>query len=260
MYEYANQRGGGLPLTAEEICNCVVQWVQQFIEEQLSPNGDLKNNILQAVQGSYPIDTTVENGEVTVSLDVEAMSDLFSTGVLIDSYALADRIQGSDSVVVDVTANASAIEIRLDREIIEKLDRVVLKPLHAPIEPKLPVLGVDNAVTWEPVSSFTGGGGGGYIFRISGPNGSFNINLPVEVPSSYDGLKDFLYRNNITFSTSYFIPCSGVSGSKVVFACGLDNINTHNIIMRAFNIIDGVLNIEDINLGTIGSFMCIKLT
>ena len=36
IYKYAQLRGGGLPLNAEEVSDCVVQWVQQFVEEQVS--------------------------------------------------------------------------------------------------------------------------------------------------------------------------------------------------------------------------------
>ena len=32
IYKYAQLRGGGLPLTAEEMSDCVVQWVQQYVD------------------------------------------------------------------------------------------------------------------------------------------------------------------------------------------------------------------------------------
>ena len=34
--EYANEYGGGLPLTPEELCNAVVLWVQKYVKEELA--------------------------------------------------------------------------------------------------------------------------------------------------------------------------------------------------------------------------------
>ena len=39
MIKYANERGGGLPLTPEEICNCVVLWAQQYAPTAITING-----------------------------------------------------------------------------------------------------------------------------------------------------------------------------------------------------------------------------
>lgn len=34
LYEYAYTKGGGLPLSPEEMCNAVVQWVQKYVKDK----------------------------------------------------------------------------------------------------------------------------------------------------------------------------------------------------------------------------------
>lgn len=111
LVEYAQQRGGGLPLSAEEICNAVVMWCQEYV----------KDNTKQET--------------ITAEL-------------------LQGLIDGSETVVVDLNESGDKLEIHLDYEVIQKLDRSVLTPLSIPQIPKLPVLGVNGAVEWEDITGF----------------------------------------------------------------------------------------------------------
>lgn len=120
LVEYANSKGGGLPLTPEEMCNATVQWVQSYV-----------SNRITAVTST-------------------------SRDIVLDVLLYGNVIKGSETIIVDIAEDNESLEIHLDSEVVAKLDRAVLTPLSIPNVPKVPVLGVDNAVVWEDVGSFGG--------------------------------------------------------------------------------------------------------
>lgn len=138
LVEYANSKGGGLPLTPEEMCNATVQWVQSYVTDRIRA-----------------VTTT-------------------SRAIVIDVLLYGNVIKGSETIIVDIAEDNESLEIHLDSEVVAKLDRAVLTPLAIPNVPKVPVLGVDNAVVWEPVDSFVEGKYYKHIISITsmacGPN------------------------------------------------------------------------------------------
>ena len=136
FYKYAEERGGGLPLTAQEMCNAVVLWVQEYVKQhQVGANFD---NLF----GELPI--TIERNEsentATIKLDVVGLLDLF---------------EGSETIVVDLNETNDKIEIHLDSETVAKLDRAILTPLQRPTELVLPMVTPTGAVVYEPARSFS---------------------------------------------------------------------------------------------------------
>ena len=64
LYEYANAHGGGLPLTAEEVCNAVVQWVQEYTKSVTV------DKLLGLIKGSETV--VVDESENGYSIEVRA--------------------------------------------------------------------------------------------------------------------------------------------------------------------------------------------
>ena len=54
------------------------------------------------------------------------------------------------------------VEIHLDAEVVNKIERSVLTPVSTSSKARVPVLGTNNAIYWEDVESF---GGGSTIYR-----------------------------------------------------------------------------------------------
>ena len=168
-YEYAQNRGGGLPLTAEELCNCVVLWVQQFIEEQFEPTTELvaalKNNVFDSIFTNEPLEKVVVGDKIIISLEAVALLDLFT---------------GSDTVVVDLDESGAKIEVHLDGEIVAKLDRAILTPLANPSVDSVPVVGQNGAVRYEPYDHATTL----YVHRLVNPTASGNNTLTIVMSRS----------------------------------------------------------------------------
>lgn len=157
FYKYAEERGGGLPLTPQEMCNAVVLWVQQYVS---------KDN----------------------PITVEQLNNL---------------IEGSETVVVDISESNDKLEIHLDSEIVAKLDRAILTPLQRPSELVLPVVTETGDVVYEPARSF--GGGELYSNIISGRAGEYSIDISFFTKISYGSVGGFL--QNVTQYNN--TPCGG---------------------------------------------------
>lgn len=167
-YEYAELRGGGLPLTAEELCNCVVQWVQQYTEEQTTENGELLNKIrtatYAAITSQSPIKLIKRSSEVggdnligmDISLDVKLLLQKLIT--LLKATDLIGYFEGRGAVAVDINEARDKIEIHLDVEVIDKLNRAILQPVNAVSEDSVPVVSHNRDVTYKPLSEIGGGG------------------------------------------------------------------------------------------------------
>ena len=202
-YEYAQLRGGGLPLTAEELCNCVVQWVQQYTQDQISATGETLNKIrtatYEAITSQLPIKLTKREANegdynllsMDIWLDVQQLFQELMA--LLHATDLLNYFEGSDTVVVDLNEAGDKIEIHLDGDVLAKLDRAVLTPTQAPAESEVPVLGVNNTISWEPVSSFVGGGKL-YAHKIRFSTDTITVNDYIIITN---------YPNTLTPSTFY---------------------------------------------------------
>lgn len=103
MVQYATQKGGGLPLSPQEICNAVVQWVQEYTASALVDVDKIKVQTLESL------------------------------------------IEGSETVVVDLNDQGTKLEIHLDYEVEQKLDRALLLPLTPPESVKCVAVDSNNA-------------------------------------------------------------------------------------------------------------------
>lgn len=64
----------------------------------------------------------------------ETKVDLSSLKYEVDVFDLAEKLEGSDTVVVDINEAGNKVEIHLDSEVVAKIDRALLMPVSAPIE------------------------------------------------------------------------------------------------------------------------------
>lgn len=165
LVEYAQSRGGGLPLTAEEICNAVVLWAQQYfssasaginvtVEEvdgklvisvQDSALANYLVNNFEASQGSLEVDGVGNNG-----YDITINEEWLKT--FIENFVV-----GSETVVVDYDEDNQKLEIHLDYTVIQKLERAILLPVDNPSEESVPVVDVDGSYGYTPLSELGGG-------------------------------------------------------------------------------------------------------
>ena len=82
---------------------------------------------------------------------------------------LETKIDGSETVVVDVNEAGTALEVHLDAEVVEKIDRALLQPVAAVSEDSVAVITPTRDVNYVPVSELGGGSGGSgasYTHRI----------------------------------------------------------------------------------------------
>lgn len=83
----------------------------------------------------------------------------------ITAEKLFDIIKGSETVVVDISEDGTTLEVHLDADVINKLDRALLTPVSPPAEPAAVVINTAGAQELKPLSEI-GGGGGLYKHRI----------------------------------------------------------------------------------------------
>lgn len=67
------------------------------------------------------------------------------------------NIKGSETIVVDVDEFDNALEIHLDSEFVNKIERALLLPLSSPSEDMFVLVGVNNSQKLEPVSTILKG-------------------------------------------------------------------------------------------------------
>ena len=181
MYEYANQRGGGLPLTAEEMCNALALWVEGFVEDTYEelPNSafyvKVRDALIHAIQTEKPLEKEITYQQatavdMTVKLPIENLIEMF---------------EGSETIVVDINEQGDKIEIHLDGEVTAKINRAILQPIANPVTPSVPVVQPNGSVTYEPFGS---GGGGTQLYRheirFSGSNNVLIVVSPYSEPFS----------------------------------------------------------------------------
>ena len=212
LYDYAYSKGGGLPLTPQEMCNAVVQWVQQYLNDKKYVQELLNQDNLVTLEK-----TTNDNGTViyNVNLDIAhlatELNNQFTADNFLDAFTLNEKIVGSDSVVVGISADNKKLVIKLSQTLsdtIQRLDeKAILKP-DSVSEDSVPVVGSTGVVNYKPVSELGGGGGGGniYLHRInmSDGEGFYFIYIYLSTETELTSLEQLKHYN---FTR---IPCSGV--------------------------------------------------
>ena len=186
LISYANTRGGGLPLSAEEICNATVLYVQEELDRNLERTTSLVEDYISAFRAEYQqaiaqAQQNLNNQVLLIKSDIENYVQEQKTELygyieekkgelevdVKNEILYGDVIEGSETIVVDVNEDNTALEIHLDAEVVSKIERSVLIPLQTSTNARLPVLGTDNSIGWEPVESFVGGGGGTKLYKHS---------------------------------------------------------------------------------------------
>lgn len=184
LIEYANTRGGGLPVTPEEMCNALVLWVQeQFSDEHI-------RELFPATVGSNPIQASynASDNSYNIKLKYDSSDSVFlgsnESGIhaavkaqwikdnFFNAIDLSEMFEGSDTIVVDLSEDSQHIEIHLDADVVNKIERAILLPLNAPTEPSVPVVDSTNSVGYTALSDI--GGGKLYLHTIDIVNGGYN--------------------------------------------------------------------------------------
>lgn len=201
MIKYANERGGGLPLTPEEICNCVVLWAQQYAPTAITINGG---------EGVSINNKLVDDNKKVITININPAT--------INVVELVGLFEGSDTVVVDVNDTNDKIEIHLDHDIITRISKSLVLPVSTPTEDVVPVVGVNGTQRYEPLSGLGGGGGGSGLFvhTYSLPNGEprFKILTPISTnisPVGWNGVGLFTDTQKILDGAVYYFVQGGGS-------------------------------------------------
>lgn len=78
----------------------------------------------------------------------------------ITAEKLFDLIKGSETIIVDISEDGTTLEVHLDADVINKLNRALLTPVTPPAEPAAVVINTAGAQELKPLSEFDGGDGG----------------------------------------------------------------------------------------------------
>ena len=95
------------------------------------------------------INNSVSNGIVSVTF-------YGYMGSTLSADSLFELIEGSDSIVVDLNEEGTALEVHLDASVTSKLDRALLQPVSAPTEDSVVVVTPQNGQSVVPVSEIAG--------------------------------------------------------------------------------------------------------
>lgn len=79
----------------------------------------------------------------------------------ITAEKLFDIIKGSETIVVDISEDGTTLEVHLDADVIQKIDRALLTPVSPPAEPAAVVINTTGAQELKPLSEI----GGGKLYR-----------------------------------------------------------------------------------------------
>ena len=117
--------------------------------------------------------------------------------------ALFAKLEGSETVVVDVNEAGTALEVHIDALVMQKINRALLAPVSAPAERSVVAVDTNNSEVLIPVSQLGGGGGGGAVYR--------HVVELMNVDSNY-------YAQIVFYSTS---------SERILTAQQLQNISTN---------------------------------
>ena len=170
LYDYAYTKGGGLPLTPQEMCNAVVQWVQKYLKDEKYVK-ELANqdSFVSLVKTSNPSGDVIYNINLDIPRLLNELDEQFTADNFLSAFTLNDKIVGSNSVVVDISNDGKQLVIELGdfyKDRIQVLDdKAILKPDRLTAE-SVPVVNTTGVVSYKPVSEL-GGGGNVYIHRLN---------------------------------------------------------------------------------------------
>lgn len=113
-------------------------------------------------------DPSIFDGKQTVVEQLEALKgeykkavDTLNAGPTVEQ--LEAKINGSETVVVDIDEAGTALEVHLDADVTNKIDRAILQPVAAVAEDSVAVVTPSRDVNYVPVSGL--GGGGGKLYK-----------------------------------------------------------------------------------------------
>ena len=130
LQEYNASLGLNNPPPTAQLLNAVATFVKQNTVKNINLSFDENSKELTA-KATY-----------NDNRFAETKVDLSSLEYSIDVYDLAEKLEGSESIIVDIDETNSKIEIHLDAELLGKIDRALLLPLSTPTEFEL--VGISN--------------------------------------------------------------------------------------------------------------------
>lgn len=104
-------------------------------------------------------------------LDVTFYGELKPDAPELNVSELAELIEGSESVVVDVNEEGTALEVHLDGSVTSKIDRALLQPVSTPTENSVVVVTPQNGQAIVPVSQVGGTQFYNHLFTLKDGNG-----------------------------------------------------------------------------------------
>lgn len=164
IIEYANTRGGGLPVTPEEMCNALVLWVQQQFSDEnirklfpyLSGSAPIKVEYDSSTQDYIIRFNYTESDSVLLATTDSGLTAVVKEQWIKDNFFnaidLSELFEGSDTVVVDINETNDKIEIHLDAEIVNKLQRAILTPTVNPQKDSVPIVTPNGSVNYKNIS------------------------------------------------------------------------------------------------------------
>lgn len=98
--------------------------------------------------------------------------------------AMFAKLEGSESIVIDMNEAGTALEVHIDAEIMQKINRALLAPVAAPSELSFVAINTNNSEVLIPQSQVGGGGSQLYLHKIGFLNQSTYRALEIKVISS----------------------------------------------------------------------------
>lgn len=122
LQQYNAALGLNNPPPTAQLLNAMASFVKQNTIKSLKLSFDGGNSSL------------IARAEFNDNKFSESTVDLSSLKYELDVFDLAEKLEGSESIIVDIDETNSKVEIHLDAELVSKIDRALLMPLTRPTE------------------------------------------------------------------------------------------------------------------------------
>lgn len=122
LQQYNAALGLNNPPPTAQLLNAMASFVKQNTIKSLKLSFDGGNSSLTA------------RAEFNDNKFSESTVDLSSLKYDLDVYDLAEKLEGSDTIVVDINEDGDKVEIHLDSDVVAKIDRALLLPVFTPTE------------------------------------------------------------------------------------------------------------------------------
>lgn len=128
--------------------------------------------------------------------------------------ALIPKLEGSESVVVDLNEAGTALEVHIDALVMQKINRALLAPVSAPAERSVVAVDTNNSEILIPVSQLGGGGGAVYrhVVELMNPDSNYYAQI-VFYSASSERILTAQQLQNIS-SKLYGTLCRVMAGSQ----------------------------------------------